>query len=181
MDNSPEGDATPVRRVTMMPFIDAIAHFQARCGQSTAGFNPQQVSLYTGLQLEELGEQMAVIAGGCVMHSERMRLLDLADLLKKWSNEFKEGRHTGDLMRCNHADLIDGQFDLAWVAAAALNSTSIDPVGAIAHGSYTNLDKVREGVPVMKDGNGKVQKPANWKAPNFEPYTDPAFRTPAQD
>lgn len=46
-----------------------------------------------------------------------------------------------------------------------------NPDGAIAHGTFTNLDKFVDG-KAIKDSNGKVQKRPGWQGPDFEPYTD---------
>jgi predicted HAD superfamily Cof-like phosphohydrolase len=85
--------------------------------------------------------------------------------------DFKKGLHTGNILRANHTDLIDADFDLAWVSIGALISVSPEPERAIAHGTFTNLDKFRDG-KCVKDANGKIQKPADWRAPDFSPYID---------
>lgn len=151
--------------------VDAVYNFMQTAGQYTARFAPDQACLYTGLQLEELAEQLQVIAGGCLTPSTRDNLTDLTQRMQAVGMEFKQGLHRGDIMRANHADLIDGQFDSAWVAIAALFSTSIAPYGALAHGAYTNLSKFPSG-KVIKDANGKVQKPPGWQQPDFEPFVD---------
>lgn len=158
-------------RESDVEFIDAVRGFMQVAGQTTDKFNARQVSLYTGLELEEMAERIAVISQGCISPSEELRLKDLADLLHNWGNEFKAGKHEGNILRCDHAQLIDGQFDGAWVSTAACFSTSRDAEAAFRHGTFTNLDKFRGGVAI-KDANNKVQKPADWQAPDFEPYTD---------
>jgi predicted HAD superfamily Cof-like phosphohydrolase len=164
-----------VLRQTRLPFVDAVYHFMGIAGQYRAKFAPDQVTLYTGLQLEELAEQLMVISEGCLTPSTRAELTELALRMHTVGNEFKQGLHRGDIMRCNHANLIDGQFDSMWVAAGALISTSSAPYGAIAHGAYTNLSKFPSG-KAIKDENGKVQKPPGWQPPDFEPFTDPTAR-----
>jgi predicted HAD superfamily Cof-like phosphohydrolase len=160
---------------TCLPFVDAVYHFMGIAGQYRAKFAPDQVCLYTGLQLEELAEQLQVIADGCLTPGARNRLMDLVVAMQKVGDEFKNGMHRGDVLRCNHANLIDGQFDSMWVAAGALISTSSAPYGAIQHGAYTNLSKFPSG-KAIKDENGKVQKPPGWQPPDFEPFIDPTVR-----
>jgi predicted HAD superfamily Cof-like phosphohydrolase len=162
-------------RQTRLPFVDAVYNFMGIAGQYRAKFAPDQACLYTGLQLEELAEQLMVISEGCLTSSARAKLTELADCMQAVGTEFKQGMHRGDILRCGHAKLIDGQFDSMWVAAGALMSTSSAPYGAIAHGAYTNLSKFPLG-KVIKDENGKIQKPPGWQPPDFEPFTDPTPR-----
>jgi predicted HAD superfamily Cof-like phosphohydrolase len=153
---------------------DSVTNFMHQAGQRLGRFDAGQVSLYTGLQMEELAEKVEAITEGALTPSVRNELETLSRLLHVYGNEFKKGRHVGAILRSDHCKLIDADFDLAWVSIGALNSTSPDPSGAIAHGTYTNLDKFRNGC--IKDANGKVQKPADWQPPNFEPYTDKLVR-----
>lgn len=162
-------------RSTSRHLVEAVWDFMGMAGQHRAKFAPDQCGLYTGLQLEELAEQLVVIAGGCLTPSTRNNLIDLAARMQSVSTDFKQGLHRGNLMRCDHADLIDGQFDLAWVAIGALISTSIAPYGAIAHGAYTNLSKFPDG-KARKDDNGKIMKPLGWQPPDFEPFVDRSIR-----
>lgn len=159
------------QRESAMNLVTAVRTFMRLGDQSTSRFNAPQACLYTGLELEEMGEKIAAIAEGAVTESARMRLLDFADVLKQWSEEFKRGDHHGSLLRATHSKLIDADFDIAWVAVGALMSTAAKPESAIAHGTFTNLDKFRDG-QVLKDANGKIRKPADWREPDFTPYID---------
>lgn len=158
-------------RESDIEFMDAVRGFMQIAGQTTDKFNARQACLYTGLMLEEVAEMISVIAEGAVEPRSRLRMKDFADLVEQWAREFRAGMHEGDILRCDHAQLIDAQFDTSWVAAAAAYSTSKDGEAAFRHGTFTNLDKFRGGV-CIKDENGKVRKPAAWKAPDFEPYVD---------
>lgn len=151
--------------------FNAVHSFMQVAGQSTGRFNPRQAALYTGLVLEEVGEMIDVIMRGCISHAQQAHLSILHSTLRRYAKEFHEGYHMGDILRCRHADLIDAQFDTAWVAVGALISTSPKPDGAIAHGTFTNLDKFVNG-KVIKDINGKVQKRPGWQKPDFEPYVE---------
>jgi predicted HAD superfamily Cof-like phosphohydrolase len=156
------------------PLQDSVMQFMHLAGQTLARMNAEQACLYTGLQFEELAEKVAAIAEGAITPDVRNELEALARTLHVHGNLFKRGKHVGDILRADHAKLIDADFDLAWVSVGALASTSTDPSGAIAHGTYTNLDKFRNGC--IKDTNGKVMKPFDWQPPNFEPYTDKTVR-----
>lgn len=162
------------KRETFLPMQEAVALFMESAGQSLDKFDARQACLYTGLQLEELGEKIEVIMEGCLTEGQRQHLAPLHSMLRHFAKEFRDGLHQGDILRADHDKLIDADFDLAWVSIGALNSTSIDAYRAIAHGTFTNMDKFRNGV--NKDANGKVIKPADWKAPDFSAYTDKAVR-----
>lgn len=167
-------DTNPARREHYSGLMDSVLKFMEIAGQTKGRMNPAQACLYTGLQLEEMAEKLRAIGGGTVTKMACHPLIDLAVSMEAVSKRFKEGLHMGDIVRADHAELIDADFDLAWVSLAALISTSPQPYRAIAHGSFTNLDKFRGG-KCIKDANGKVQKPADWKAPDFTPYVDPNF------
>lgn len=160
-----------VLRMSQLPLVDAVHAFMQIAEQTVGKFTPEQACLYTGLQLEKLAEQLQVISEGCLTPSTKASLTELAQRMQAVGMEFKQGLHRGDILRCNHAQLIDGQFDSAWVAAAALASTSVAPYGVIAHGAYTNLSKFPDG-KAIKDANGKIQKPPGWQPPDFEPFVD---------
>lgn len=165
----------PKERKCYMPIDGAVQAFMRIGEQSVKGFNARQACLYTGLQLEEMAEKIEAIMGGCVTAESAMGLRHLIETLKTHAKVFKEGMREGDILRSTHKDLLDADFDLAWVSIGAMFSTSIDAIGAIEHGNYTNLDKFRGG-KCVKDANGKIQKPADWQSPDFEPFTDKFIR-----
>ena len=162
---------TTENRESDVELVDAVHGFMQLGGQTTGKMNAEQACLYTGLQLEELAEKIEAISKGCLSKSECINLMSLSTFLRHHSDRFKKGLHAGDILRANHAELIDADFDLAWVSIGALISVSPEPERAIAHGTYTNLDKFRGG-QCIKDANGKIQKPADWQAPDFTPYVD---------
>lgn len=162
-------------RISDVPLVDAVDGFMRLAGQTTGKFNARQACLYTGLVLEEVGEMIDVIVGGCLTPAQTASLTALATTLKLHATAFKSGLHEGDILRCAQNDLIDAQFDTAWVAIGALMSTAINPDQAIAHGTFTNLDKFRDG-KCERDANGKVKKPFDWSGPDFSPYVDPLPR-----
>lgn len=163
-------------RESHLPLMRAVARFMTIAGQTTKGFNARQACLYTGLQLEELGEKIDAIMAGLLTPSQREHFFPLRDALAQFANEFKQGLHEGAILRSRHADIIDADFDLAWVSVAALFSESVNADAAVAHGAFTNLDKFRDGVVLKDPATGKVQKPSDWKSPDFLPYTDDSVR-----
>lgn len=162
-------------RISDVPLVDAVDGFMRLAGQTTGKFNARQACLYTGLVLEEVGEMIDVIMGGCLTQMQREHLQMLRLVLAGASNDFKSGLHEGAILRCDQVGLIDAQFDAAWVAIGALMSTAINPDQAIGHGTFTNLDKFRDG-KCERDMNGKVKKPFDWRGPDFSPYVDPLPR-----
>ena len=169
--SNPETLMNTETRESTVELVDAVHGFMQLGGQTTGKMNAEQACLYTGLQLEELAEKIEAISKGCLTEGESRSLRYLARTLNDYASEFKKGIHTGDILRANHADLIDADFDLAWVSIGALISVSPEPERAIAHGTFTNLDKFRDG-KCVKDANGKIQKPADWQAPDFSAYVD---------
>jgi len=161
----------PKTRESNVELFAAVQQFMTISGQSKGRMDARLACLYTGLQLEELGEKIEAIVHGTLTADQADHLLTLLHILKFFAKEFKAGLHEGAILRANHADLIDADFDTAWVSIGALIAVSPDPQGAIAHGTFTNMDKIRDGVCV-KDANGKIQKPGDWQKPVFDPYVD---------
>ena len=67
--------------------------------------------------------------------------------------------------------LLDAALDLAWVSmclAYTLVGDKLGPAWGELHRSNI-VDKQVDG-KFIKDTNGKVLKPASWKAPNFEQF-----------
>lgn len=160
-----------------MHLMTAVKRFMTIGGQSTTHFNMQQASLYLGLQFEELGEKIEEVAKGAVAEGDRLNLSELSVYLKKWGLQFKNGFHQGAIARADRAALLNADFDLAFVSAGAIFSTSTDGIGAVWEGCRSNLDKYRNGV-VLKDANGKVQRPEGWTKPNFEKFVDVSDQQP---
>jgi len=134
------------------------------CDQSVDHLNIRQLALYTGLQLEELGEKMEAILG------------DRAELvvqLKKASADFKRGEHDVHIALADRVELLDADLDLTWVSLGSANST-----GACVNTAWnaiddSNMAKVDPTTgKALRDANGKIQKPAGWAPPNLAP----AFR-----
>lgn len=151
--------------------VDAVSTFMTIGGQTTGKMNAKQAALYTGLQLEEMAEKIEAIIGGAIFPEDKQHLDKLVVVLKQYADEFKRGMHMGAILRADHAELIDADFDLAWVSIGGVMSTAAEPERAIAHGTHTNLAKFPDGV-CIRDANGKIRKPPNWQAPDFSDYTD---------
>lgn len=132
-------------------------------------FDCRRAALYTGLQCEELAEKLMRLGVNLEMGDVLGQVGLALDLL---GGRFKAGHFDHLLQNADHAGLIDDDFDIAWVSIGALEATSTNAPGAIAHGTMTNLAKFPEGKAIL-DANGKYLKPLGWKKPDFTPYTDP--------
>lgn len=153
------------------PFA-AVRSFMEKGGQSVDRFDARQATLYTGLQCEELAEKLLVIAGGALSSAGRGELLKAVEMLNDMSERFKAGLHLGDVMRCDHAAMLDADIDQAWVSLGAAFSVSHDTPGAFAEVAKANHAKFPNGVP-LRNGQGKIIKPEGWRGPDLERFVAP--------
>lgn len=147
--------------------MDQIANVQAflsACDQSTVQYNPRQLGLYTGLQIEELAEKLEIIWGD--QNPTVRGLHNLADQFKR--GEFDPSFNGLNL--AEKADLLDADMDLAWVSFGAAFS-----LGARVHMAWAllNSNNMAKLDPVTGKARrhpetGKVLKPVNHTPPDFE-------------
>lgn len=150
-------------------FLSDVARFMRASGQSIDELRGRQLSLYFGLQCEELAEKISVLAE--IDHTATTRLLSVALTLHSLGDELKAGRYQAPLetaSREQQADLVDADFDLAWVSVGAMYSSGCRVPEAFREGTRSNLAKIGPGGTVAKDANGKVLKPAGWTSPDFQ-------------
>lgn len=147
----------------------AVRTFMEKGGQSVDRFDARQITLYTGLQCEELAEKLLVIAGGALTSAGRGELLKVVEMLNDMSERFKSGMHLGDVLRSDHAALLDADIDLAWVSMGAAYSVSSDAPGAFTEVAKANHAKFPNGVP-LRNAQGKIVKPEGWRSPDLEPF-----------
>jgi predicted HAD superfamily Cof-like phosphohydrolase len=165
---------TPVDQRTSFPYhllpqMTAVMQFMEMGGQTVNQFNPQQATMYLGLQCEELAEQLEVVAQGSLDNAGSRDLYQAAEMLKRLSSAFKQGFHMGAVMRCTHTDLLDGALDTAWVAFGTALSISLHADAAWREVARANFDKYPDG-KVIRDANGKIQKPVGWRGPDLLPF-----------
>lgn len=158
----------------------AVRGFMTTAGLPLDKFTPDQAALYTGLQLEELGEKIQAISAGAITVEARELLSKFAADCDALGQRFKQGLHVGDMMRADHAKLIDADFDLAFVSIGAGYSTAGDFDGAVNAGSAANLAKFPNG-QVLRDENGKIKKPAGWTDADFNEFIDRDFAAHSHD
>lgn len=147
----------------------AVAKFMRIGGQNPGTFDAKQMGLYTGLQLEAMAEKLEVICAGNISFERQARMRHMIECITQLSNEFKANEHYGAILRCDYEQFLDADLDLAWVSLGSAESVSPDAMGATGEVIRANLDKFPDGV-VTRDANGKVVKPAGWRAHDLSPF-----------
>lgn len=143
-------------------FVADVTRFTQAVGCTTDQFNARQTALYIGLQLEEMAEKL-----------EAVGITVLADDLHTVSKMFKEGAFDERVAHGDRAAMLDADIDLAWVTVGSALSQGADVLGAMKEVARANLDKIGPDGSVIKDENGKVRKPINWRGPDITPFVLP--------
>jgi predicted HAD superfamily Cof-like phosphohydrolase len=141
--------------------------FMTAGDQSTGHFNARQTAFYAGMQLEELAEKLAAISQG------NQALLTLSQSLESAGKAFKRGDHDALIEGAStkiKAEMVDADFDLAWVSIAASGSMGVPIHDVHNEGAGSNLCKIGPDGKCIKDADGKIQKPPGWKKPDFEQF-----------
>lgn len=133
--------------------------FMRAADQTTLQYNVRQIALYTGLQLEELGEKLEAI--GIPSRGAELKALGM---------RFKTGALDSFVETADRKALLDADIDLAWVTLGSAASQGANVAGACGEVSRANLAKILPSGKVLKDENGKVQKPKNWSAPDLSGF-----------
>jgi predicted HAD superfamily Cof-like phosphohydrolase len=145
-----------MKSVAATPFADQ-AQFMQACGQSIDTFNARQVALYTGLQLEELGEKMRAFG-----------LIPAAEQIETLATQFKRGMYDSHVEKADRLELFDADLDIAVVTAGSLLSAGSPVDAGWMEVHRSNMAKVDPASgKVIKDANGKVQKPQGWTKPDL--------------
>lgn len=144
--------------------IGSVVKFMLAADQVTEGFDVRQSALYTGLQLEETAEKIGHILGKDHPFVQRM---------DQYADDFKAGVFDAQLEHAfeNRKELLDANFDIAWVSIGACIAEGSNINTGFAEGSRSNLAKIGSNGKMNKDENGKVKKPDTWTPPDFEPHT----------
>ena len=159
----------------MSDFVSKVKEFNELAGTEEK-FNVKMVSLYTGLVLEEVAEMLAALnieSGEKKGHGIHF----LIERLNLASAEFKTQKYSdtlGDTI--DRVAFLDGAVDVAVVAIGAGISNGSDVLGACNHVADTNLAKfplVDGKRIVLKNEQGKIQKPEGWKPPELAQFLHP--------
>lgn len=163
-------------------FIADVRLFTEAVGCTTDRFNVRQTALYIGLQLEEMAEKLEACLQADTLFTKEMYNL---------SGMFKAGHMDHRVAASNRAAMLDADIDLAWVTIGSALSQGADVLGACGEVARANLaklvscdqrhlgqDRLLSDCPkcgghllyAVKDANGKVMKPAGWRAPDLTPF-----------
>jgi predicted HAD superfamily Cof-like phosphohydrolase len=132
--------------------------------------NIPQIGFYMGMQLEELGEKVAVISP-----------MD-GEWLKSLGKAYKNGMFNGtiaDKLRdpANAKELLDGDVDLLWVSIGGARAQGADVLGAFGAVSEANWKKRWADGEFHNDPTtNKVLKPEGWQAPDLTSFIHPSLR-----
>lgn len=158
-----------------MDFVKSIRHFNEIAG-TTEKYDPRKLALYIGLILEETAEMIESV-GFETKENNKMPLdISLATLhgmLDTYSKRFKVGEFDKKVSTNNRVATLDAAVDIAVVALGAGISNGADILGACNNVAESNLSKfpMRDGKRVvLKDKNGKVKKPPEYKPPELQQF-----------
>jgi predicted HAD superfamily Cof-like phosphohydrolase len=149
-----------------MEFIAGVLKFNKAAGRTDDVFDPRAVALHTGFQLEELAEKLAAI--GASDPSDALKYL--AARMQTRGRELKRGDYDDAVAAADRHELLDGDVDLMVVSVGSMMSQGADVQGACGEVNRANLAKILPDGSVLKDANGKIQKPAGWTAPDLHPF-----------
>ena len=137
--------------------IESVKQFLKQSGQTAGRYNPEQMGLYIGLILEEVGELLIET--------------NQFDILKSQADNFKSGKYISELRTLCERDrvylILDHCMDIAWVAYGLAFSMGCDVHGAGYELGISNHSKLADG---LKDNNGKIMKGPSYKPANFSRY-----------
>lgn len=147
-----------------MSFVEGVREFNAIAGIEEK-FDSRKVALYTGLILEEVRELLETY--------NDPRLGKLITAIEFHSKLFKTGDFDESAKNINRAEALKETIDIAVVALGEGISLGADIVAACEEVSDSNLSKfpVVEGKRVvLKDDNGKVKKPPEYRPANVSRF-----------
>jgi predicted HAD superfamily Cof-like phosphohydrolase len=145
-----------------MDFIEGVIKFNKAAGRTDDVFDPRAIALHTGFQLEELAEKIAAIP-----NADLQRLVHDMQAI---GSLMKAGAFDADVANADRLELADGDVDVMVVTVGSLMSQGVNVQGACGEVNRSNLDKLLPDGSVLKDANGKIQKPEGWKKPNLVPF-----------
>lgn len=147
-----------------MSFVEGVKEFNYIAG-TPEEFDPRKVALYTGLILEEVRELLETYNDA--------RLGKLITAVEYHSKMFKQGVFDDSAKSIRREEALKETIDIAVVALGEGISLGADIVGACEEVSNSNLSKfpfVDGKRVVLKDENGKVKKPPEYRPANVTQY-----------
>lgn len=150
--------------------VASVEAFMHAAGDLKSVPSVRVTALYIGLQCEELAEKLAAIGEG----DFAARLQSIGMSFKNGSSDVKVAFAMFDPKRAT--EMLDADFDLAWVSIASAFAMGADVLGACTEGAASNHSKIRPDGTVGRDGNGKIVKPDYFVKPDFRPFLHPTLR-----
>lgn len=139
-----------------------VREFMVTSGMSVDRFNAVQIVTHTALQLEEISQKIYAISAGSIDSRDRDMLRNFARYANTIAHRFKCKLHVGDVIRCEHCELVDADFNLAFVSLGALYSVSTNGDGAIDAGCSYNFTQFVSDAVVHNNGG--------WRKPDFSAF-----------
>lgn len=87
------------------------------------------------------------------------------DLISEEYSEFVEAFENN-----NDVEQLDACMDMIWVILGYCHMKGFNIQGAWNEVARSNLSKIQLNGKVLKNENGKVQKPIGWSPPNLHPF-----------
>jgi len=166
---------------TPLDFIEGVLTFNRAAGRPEE-FDARAVAFHTGMQLEELAEKLEAVAksveGLDTSDSDLWLVAHMAREMQNMGNAFKRGNYDRAVGLADRHELLDADVDVMVVTVGSMMTSGADVHGACREVNRANLAKIIDGA-VIKDENGKIQKPSGWKPPDLHPFVvrkiDPPF------
>lgn len=150
-----------------MDFVEKILQFNRIAGKTGETFDARDTSLYIGLILEEVAELIESIP-------DQRNLGRLRVALEYNSKLFKEGFFDKQVADINRVDALDACVDISVVSIGGANALGTDTQSACHNVADSNLSKFtldeNGDYVVLRDANGKIKKPAEYKAPELAQF-----------
>lgn len=151
-----------------LSYLEKVVLFNEIAGNKS-GYNTRQACLYIGLLLEELEE---------LLQSVNLDDTTLSSHLDYYGNQFKVGVFDVEVEKSlkskdNRVEFLDAVADINVVSIGAGLAVGGDIDGALNAVADNNLSKfniVDDEYVVIKDGNGKIKKPENYKSVELNQY-----------
>lgn len=142
-----------------------VRDFMEKCGQNVTSHDPAQVSLYIGLQAEEMSEVLQCLYKAQTFEDPTMRhfYVQAISTLDYLASLGKSGCFSARARLADQEELLDGFIDGAIVNLGASISASPQAYLATRKVLDANDAKVSGG----RDENGKIQKPEGWQPPDL--------------
>ena len=126
--------------------------FMRAAGDTVQQYNERQAARYAGLMFEEFGEFVAELGYS-----------GLSQELKDIGSDYKAGKMDHTIGEAVAHKAVHEAADNVWVAIGFIESMGFYTDLALQQLAIANLGKIGDDGVVLRDANGKIQKPEGWK------------------